>query len=108
YEVGPVRHDVIDVQLVAANVLADQDRRADELAQLAVAEGGDPAILVGVLGPELARLVAGPPDAEGIGPGVVLAGRVEHQIHVIADGLPRFQDRGHLAGDWAAVPAVDL
>ena len=106
--VGAVGDDVIDVQLVAADVLADQDRRLDDLAQLAVPERRDAAVLVRVFEPEEAGLVAGQPDLQRLAPGVVLAGRVDHQVHLVADRLAGRQHGGDLALDRAIAPAVDL
>src|SRR5205085_1373564 len=107
-EIGPVGDDVVDVQLVAADMLADQDRRLNDRAQLAVAEGRGAAILVWVLQPQVPGRVARPADLERVRPGVVLACRVKHEVHPVADRTSRLEDGGDLTPDGAIAPAVDL
>ena len=96
------------MQLVSANVLADQDRRLDNLAQFAMAEGRRAAVLIRILEPQVPGLITRPADLERVRPGVVFTGRVEHQVHAGADSASGRQHRGDLALDGAIAPPVDL
>lgn len=73
---------------------------------------GDARIAVGILIPEEIVLVAGPTDFERVGERLVLAGRIEHQVHGVAHVLADGVNGGDLAFDIArlvaATPAVDL
>ena len=86
-------------------MLGLEERRADELAQLAVGELRGAAVTEGVLVPEVAFLVAGPTDLPGVREGHVLAGRVDHQVHLRPDPLADRVDVGDLLGDRRADPS---
>jgi hypothetical protein len=94
--------------LEAADVLGDEQRGLELLAQALMAEGGDGGVAIRVLVPEEARLVAGAADVEGVHECAELAGRVEHQRQLGADAGAHGLDVRRLAPAVAVVPAVDL
>ena len=108
HEVGAAVDDEVDVLLQAEDVLGLQQRSLEQLAQLAVGEDRHPAILIRILQPEEVLGVAGAAQAQGVGPGLVLTGRVDHQIHAVAHPFAHRVDVGHLASDRGIAPAVDL
>src|SRR5690242_10696201 len=108
YEVGAVGNDVVHVQLVPTNMLADEDWRLDDLPQFSVPKGRNAAVLVGILQPEIARLVAGNANLQRISPRLVLACRIEHQVHFAADGFACSQDCCDLALDRALSPTMNF
>ena len=66
-EVARAGEELLDVQLGAAHVLADHDRRAHLGLQRAMAARGQPAVGVRVLEPEQAVRVADAADAHRVG-----------------------------------------
>src|SRR5262249_50223278 len=89
-------------------MLSHQQRRLDELAQLAMGELRDSTITIRILVPEVARLIAGPADLERVAEGDILTGRVKHQIHPITYLSTHCLDGGDLLGDRCLAPAVDF
>ena len=76
--------------------------------QLLVAENGHAAVLVGILQPEEPGFVAGPPHLERVRPGIVFAGGIDHEGHVVSHALSRDFHVGDLALDGSVAPAVYL
>jgi hypothetical protein len=76
--VDRIGDDEVDVRLEGAHVLAEAERGFDQLAKLPIAESGDTAILPGVFVLEEVGLIAGPAEAEHVGPGIQLAGGIDH------------------------------
>ena len=107
-EVGGLGEDEIDVLLEAADVLALQQRRADQFTQFAVGVGRDAAVLERVFVPEVVGIIEGAADLHGVSEGVVFAGRVDHQVHLVADGGADGGDGGDFLLDDGVAPAVDL
>ena len=94
--------------LQPADMLADQQRRLQLLAQPLVAVGRDAAVAVGVLVPEIAGLVAGAADIERVHPGAQLAGRVDHQGQPSPTASRTPSTLRASRARVAVVPAMDL
>ena len=107
-KVGATMSDEVHVLFETKDMLGLQKRRLEQLAELLVGKNRDAAILIGIFKPEVARLVAGATHAQGVGPRLVFAGRVNHQVHPVAHALANCEDIGHLASDGSVAPAVNL
>ena len=100
--------DHIHLRLKGAHMLAHEDRRLDQLAQLAVGVEGKATVFERVFVPEEVGFVAGTAHGQSVGEGLVLAGRVEHEVHLGADHLAHLEDVVDLTLDRRVAPAVDL
>lgn len=96
------------IRLEPADMLGQQKRRADPLAQQPVHMRGLPAIGHGVFEPVEVVLVAGPAHPQGIGEGVDVACRIGHQRHPAADRAGHRRDGADLGLGVALGPAVHL
>ena len=81
-----------------------EQRRLDQLAQLAVGKLGDAAIAEGIFVPEEAILITGPPNFHRIAKGVILTGRIDLATHPFAHGV----DIGDLLANGRSPPAVNF
>ena len=108
HEIGAIGNDVVHVQLVTTDVLADEDRGLDHLAQLAVSECGDATIFIRILEPHVACLVTRQADLQRVGPGVVLARGIQHEVHAVADSAASGEHGFGLALNRPVAPTVDL
>ena len=107
-EVGTPAHDEIDVLFEPEDVFRLQEGCLQEAAQLVVCERRHTAILVGVLEPEEPRVVASPSYLQRIRPGIVFAGRIDHQIRVVSHALACLEHGLHFPLDRPVPPAVNL
>ena len=108
HEVRSPVDDEIDMLLQAEDMLGLQDRRGDMFPQFLVAEYGHAAVLVRILQPEEPGFVAGPAHLERVRPGIVFAGGVDHEVHVVSNAFSHDLYVGDLALDGGVAPAVDL
>ena len=92
-EVGSIRQRQRRHRLEAADMLAQQERRLDQLAQAAMGMGGKAAVTVGILVPEETGIVAGSTASKRVREGPEMAGGVVHQRHAPADPLSKQPDR---------------
>src|SRR5579883_669616 len=94
--------------LKSPNVLADQERRIEPLAQPLVPFDCASGVAIGIFVPEEAGLVASSADRQRITPCPQLRSRIEHQRPSVANGFANAEHGRDLAVDIAVVPAVDL
>jgi len=106
--VAPAPDQELGLLLDAADVLAHQHRRLQALPQPAMAGDRDPAVAVGILVPKAPDLIAHASHRQGVHPRAELAGRIEHERHVIADPCPYLPEALRFTRDVAVVPAVNL
>ena len=94
--------------LERADMLGQQQRRPQPLAEAPVRGRRGAHVLERVLVPEAARLVAGEAEMERIGEGAERAGRIDHQRHVGPDRVAHGQQVRRLLARIALAPAMDL
>ena len=106
--VRAVGDDEVHVLLQEADVFRLEDGSSDHLSQLPVGKLRDAAVLVRVLQPEEAGLVARPADCQRVCEGLVLAGGIDEEGHAAAHAPAHGEHVVHLALDGPVAPAVDL
>ena len=107
-EVGRAVDHEVDAGLEAADVLGEEQRGDEQLAELAVGELRYASVGQRVLVPEVGGLVAGAPDLDRVSEGAEGIVGVGHEVDVRSDAVAEHEDRPGLAFRLAVLPAVDL
>ena len=108
HEVGRAVDHEVDASLQSANVLGEEHRGDEQFPELAVRELRYASVRQRVLVPEVARLVAGPPDLDRVPEGVEGVVGVGHQVHVGSYAVSDRQDGLGLTPRLAVLPPVNL